>query len=189
VNEIIMVGGAEPCGAYVLRLAIAEALQVRFGRFQSGVPVAVPGGEALYVGSAMARRGSGTLARRLLRHATRTDALRPQAVRPALLEALRAADFGVPGVNPPAGKRPFWHIDFLLEEPAVTLAQIFIVRSGAPLEDQIADMLSQDPATQPVASGLGAQDRPGSSHLLTVQAAETWWRHLPARLEALYAAG
>ena len=185
LNEIVMVGGEEPCGAYVLRLTIAEALQVRFGRYQGGEPVAVLGGEALYVGSAMARRGSGTLARRLLRHATRADALKPQALRPALLEALRSAAFGVPDLQPPVGKRPFWHIDFLLEEPGVSLTQVFIVRSSAALEDLIAAMLSQDPATQLIAPGLGAQDRPGSSHLIAVQAAEAWWRGLQSRLEAL----
>ena len=91
LNEIVMVGGEEPCGAYVLRLTIAEALQVRFGRYQGGEPVAVLGGEALYVGSAMARRGSGTLARRLLRHATRADAAQAAgaAAGPAAGAALR----------------------------------------------------------------------------------------------------
>lgn len=187
-EKVILLGEEVQSGAYVLRLSVARPLALPFGRFKGGAPIEVPAGEALYIGSAMAQRGSTALARRLLRHASRSAGGAPQPLRSEMLACFRAAGLGPPDVAPPAGKRPSWHIDYLLDQPAVTLAQVFVVRSRVPLEQQIAAALAADPATSDIAPGLGAQDRRGQTHLLAVQAAQAWWDTLPQRLDALRAA-
>lgn len=184
-ERIVLLGEKEQGGAYVLRLAVALPLLVRFGRFQGGNAIAVPAGEVLYVGSAMAQRGSTTLARRLLRHASRSGERPPQALRGEMLQRFLAAGLGPAHLGPPAEKRPLWHIDFLVDQEEVTLQQVFVVRSPVPMEEAIADMLAADPATTLIAPGLGAQDRRGAAHLRAVQADEAWWAALPPRLQAL----
>ncbi len=185
IAPIIVVGDGSQSGTYVLRLFVEVDLQLQFGRFQNGQAVFVPRGEALYVGSAMSQHGSTSLARRLLRHATRTDPSTPQGLRPTMSESFRALGLGPPDLEPPARKRPWWHIDFLLEDTNVALAQVFVLRSPKALEIEIADMLVNDAATAVLAPGLGAQDRDGTSHLLRVRAAEDWWARLPTRLEEM----
>lgn len=182
-EPVILLGEEEQGGAYVLRLVIERPLAVRFGRFQDGALIDVPAGEALYVGSAMAQRGSTMLARRLLRHASRSGERPPQDLRAEMLRRFLAVGLGPVNLGPPAEKRPLWHIDFLVDDLEVTLRQVFAVRSPVPVEQAIADMLAADPATALIAPGLGAQDRRGRAHLLAVEAAEAWWEALPPRLE------
>jgi len=165
-------------GAYVLRVRVAAPLSLSFGRFQGGRPVAVPAGDALYVGSAMGRRGSSTLARRLLRHATRTPPLPPHPIRDELLAGLQNAGMGGPALAPPAGKRVRWHIDYLLDRPEVTLTHILAVRSLHPLETTLAQRLNADPCTALIAPGLGASDSTAPAHLLHLNAPPGWWEAL-----------
>jgi len=165
-------------GAYVLRMCVAAPLSLLFGRFQRGRPVAVPAGEALYVGSAMGRRGSSTLARRLLRHATRTPPRPPHPIREELLARLQDAGMGGPALAPPAGKRIHWHIDYLLDRPEVTLTHILAVRSRRPLEATLAQRLNRDPCTAIIAPGLGASDSAAPAHLLRLDAPPGWWEAL-----------
>ncbi len=164
MNAVTILGSDELRGTYLLRIVIADDLNVRFGRFRQGAPVAVSRGDLVYVGSAMARTGSMTLARRLLRHATRRPPKQPQL---------------------PAKKKLFWNIDYLLDEEAAHLQHVTILRSADRLEDNVAAMLLADPSCQPVAPGLGAHDRPGSTHLLQVHADDDWWKTLPLRFAEL----
>ena len=165
-------------GAYVLRMRVAAPLSLSFGRFQGGRPVTVPEGEVLYVGSAMGRRGSGTLARRLLRHATRTPPLPPHPIRDELLVRLQKADMGGPALAPPAGKRLRWHVDYLLDRPEATLTHVLAIRSRHPLEATLAQRLNEDPCTAIIAPGLGASDSPAPAHLLRLDAPPSWWEAL-----------
>ena len=185
MSAITILGTDEPCGTYILRISISDDLAVRFGRYRQGSPVAVPRGDVLYVGSAMARSGSMTLARRLLRHATRQPPKPPHHLRPALIEALHAAGLAASGLQPPTNKKLFWNIDYLLDEESLQLQQLIILRSAFRLEDDVAGMLLADVVCQPVATGLGAHDRPGSTHLIQVRAHNEWWAALPARLSKL----
>lgn len=182
MDSVTILGKNEVRGTYILRISVPEDLHLRFGRFRQGSPVYVPGGEVLYVGSAMAQKGSMTLARRLLRHASRRPPKRPHQLRPILLEKMVAAGLAPPGLQPPADKKLFWNIDYLLDEEVVELKQVFILRSADRLEEPIADLLLADPACQPIASGLGAHDSRASTHLLQVHAANQWWQTLPTRL-------
>jgi Uri superfamily endonuclease len=162
-------------GAYVLRMGVAAPLSLSFGRFEGGRLIAVPAGEALYVGSAMGKRGSSTLARRLLRHATRTGSQPPHALRNELLARLQDANMRGTQLSPPVTKTSRWHIDYLLDQPAVELTQILAIRSIERLETPIAQRLIADPHTAIIVPGLGASDAPGATHLLHLHAAPNWW--------------
>ena len=48
----------------------------------------------------------------------------------------------------------------------------FTARSRERLEDRLAKQLEEDPHTQIIECGLGANDVPGNTHLLHVSAAE-----------------
>lgn len=185
MNDVIILGKDHPCGAYLLRIHIAEHLKIRFGRFQQGSQIPVPRGEAIYIGSAMARSGSMTLARRTLRHATRSAPLSPHTIRPILLKELIASGLASPDIQPPKSKKPFWNIDYLLDNQAAHLRGLFLLRTNHSLENDLAQMLLVDPACRPIAPGLGAHDNPGSTHLLHVQANEQWWQQLLPRIDGL----
>ena len=59
------------------------------------------------------------------------------------------------------------------------------MRTAVPLESRMARLLEKDPATAVLARGLGANDDPGHTHLLKVEASGQWWLNLPAKLAAL----
>lgn len=184
-HPITILGDTKPTGTYILRIAVAVDLDIPFGRFRQGSPIKVPQGDVIYVGSAMARSGSMTLARRLLRHATRCPPKPPHDLRPVLLDAVHTAAIASKETQPPAGKKLFWNVDYLLDEEDVQLRQVIILRSTVRLEDEVAALLLAAPVCRPIASGLGAHDRPGSTHLLQVHAHESWWDSLPLRINKL----
>lgn len=169
-------------GVYLLRLTVAEPLDVCFGRFQNGRPIQVAAGDYLYVGSAMAARGAASLARRLLRHASRQDSLAPHCLRHKMRQLFAEIGLGPTPLLPPTGKKLRWHIDFLLEETAVSLTTIYIIReagAGPALEAAVARSLLALPEIAPLAAGLGSSDDPGGTHLLRVAAGSGWWAALP----------
>lgn len=185
----MIVGDESLGGTYVLRLGVGRVVAVQFGRFSGGQPITIPAGDCLYVGSAL--RGLGA---RLLRHASRTDASRPQPIRAEMAQLLVAAGLikgdgastgSAGGVRPFPPKRLHWHIDYLLEKPEVELTHVIALRGSLRLETAVADWLVQDPATFVIAPGLGARDNPGSTHLLGIRADETWWVKLLSYLDSL----
>ena len=195
-------GAESQGGIYILRLSVAERLRVRFGRFQQGQPIDVPPGDYLYVGSALGQKGSGSLARRLLRHASRLDVANPQPIRQQMLALFPQIGLGPKPLRPPAGKKLRWHVDFLLEEVAVELRMIYFVRvkkrnteghgDGAELRGEKKDSRSMEtavarhlltlPQITPLVPGLGSTDDPGGTHLLRVTAVPAWWQTFPDQL-------
>lgn len=184
-NAVTILGSDDPCGTYILRMEVSDDIAVRFGRYRQGSPVAVGQGDVVYVGSAMARIGSMTLARRLLRHATRRPPKAPHHLRSMLVDVLASSGLASNELQPPGSKKLFWNIDYLLDEDAVHLQQIYVLRSSLRMEDEVAKLLAADASCQPVAPGLGAHDRPGSTHLLYVHADDGWWHDLAVRLNEL----
>lgn len=172
-------------GAYLLRMWVERPLSVVFGRFKQGQPIDVPAGTVAYIGSALGKKGSSSLARRLLRHASRHAAQRPHSIQAYLVEFLAATGLSDGRLPPPARKTLRWHVDYLLEETGVNLDHIVIIRSETPLEKPLARLLAADSATSPLVPGLGATDNPGYAHLLRIPAESTWWTALPAKIERL----
>ena len=76
---------------------------------------------------------------------------------------------------PKRGKALHWNVDFLLDLQSVEIVNIFAIRSSERLESRIAKLLESDPHTEVIEPGLGANDTPGNTHLLRVQADSTWW--------------
>jgi len=167
---ITIAGDDSPCGVYILWLRAHRDLALPFGRFRGGRPVAIPAGNYAYAGSALGRRGAASPAGRLLRHATRGGGRPPHAIRDEL--AARLAEAGLrPADGPlPADKRLCWHIDYLLEELAVEIGHVSILRTAERIESRVADWLAAQPGAWAPAAGLGASDDRGRTHLWGVPA-------------------
>jgi Uri superfamily endonuclease len=148
-------------------------LAVTFGRFNNAKPIHIPTGKYVYIGSALGNK----LGSRLMRHATRTDGS-AQPLRAHLQLALNR--HGMPAL-PPTHKKLHWHVDYLLDCISAELTGILALCSKQRHETQIAAILAADPQTEIIAPGLGASDAHGS-HLLRVNADQTWWEILPERL-------
>lgn len=185
MKAVSILGRHDQSGAYLLRMHVRRDVAVRLGRFQGGRAILVPKGEVVYVGSAMAQKGSMTLARRLLRHATRHDAAKPQQIQGEMLRAFSEAGLGTILLKPPKKKKLFWNIDYLLEENVVDLSHVLAIRTKRKFEDELAHFLEKGPNCRALAKGLGAHDKYDSTHVLLIQETAEWWRQLPKRAEEL----
>lgn len=174
-------GDGPAAGIYLLRIRVDAAVNLVFGRFARGMPLPIPCGHYLYVGSALSNQGKPALARRVLRHLTRSHHQPPHALR-----GRAATHFAL---DPPADKRLRWHIDYLLDLPQVQVDQIIVLRTprGRPFsgEAEIAAALNRRSTCIPVYPGLGAGDDPGSTHLLHWDGTAEQWEELVAWLRQL----
>jgi len=174
-----------PQGSYVLRIKVLEHLNMPFGRFKKGKVINVHAGEYLYIGSAMAIRGSTCLAKRLLRHASRCGTGSPHTIREDMLNEFSQRGLANTELRVPIHKTLRWNVDHLLDNSSVDLSAVYVVRCDQILESKIGDLLENDSATVVFEKGLGANDRPGHTYLLRVDADENWWKSLPQRLDTL----
>jgi len=161
MNNVLVVGGESLGGTYLLRMRVAQNIEVRFGRFQGGEPVLIPRGEMLYLGSAM--RG---LASRVLRHALRSGDKLPHGLYEPLLTEMQKVGLVNGRFRPPTQKKPHWHIDYLLDETPVTLTHTILIRSQERLENKLGEWLLAQPELFLLVPGLGASDVRGHTHLL-----------------------
>ena len=185
IPSIAIVGDESHAGTYILRIRLKEDTTLRFGRFKKGKLISTPAGEYAYVGSALSEKGATTLARRLVRHATRSGDERPHRIREAMLNRFAECGLGDGDLLPRRGKTLHWNVDFLLDLPSAELAGIYAIRSRKRLENRLAKQLEADPDTGVIERGLGANDVPGNTHLLRVSAAEAWWASLPDLLASM----
>lgn len=179
-EALVFTGSEVSCGAYVLRIRVADNLRARFGRYAGGALIDVPAGEYAYIGSALASRGSTALAPRLLRHATRSGERPPHVIRAGLLAACAGA--GLPAAAPPRRKNLFWNIDYLLDDLSAEIVSVLAVRSLHNLESYLARALLAEPGVAPLAPRLGAHDSRDVAHLLRIPAQAGWWGAMRARL-------
>ncbi len=185
IPSIVIIGDNSQAGTYILRIRLKEDTTLRFGRFKKGKLISLPAGEYAYVGSALAEKGATTLARRLIRHATRSGDQPAHHIREVMLSRFAACDLGDGNLLPRRGKTLHWNVDFLLDLPSVELVGISAIRSRKRLEDRLAKQLEEDPDTEVIERGLGANDVPGNTHLLHISAADGWWALLPELLASM----
>ena len=185
IPNIRIIGDESQAGTYILRILLKADTTLRFGRFKKGKLISLPAGEYAYVGSALAEKGATMLARRLIRHATRSGDQHPHRIRETMLRQFAECGLGGANLLPRRGKTLHWNVDFLLELEAAELVGISAIRSRKRLEGRLAKQLEEDPHTGVIERGLGANDVPGNTHLLHVSATEGWWASLPDLLASM----
>ena len=185
IPNIVIIGDDSQAGTYVLRIHLKENTTLKFGRFKKGKRISLPIGDYVYVGSALSEKGATSLARRLIRHATRSGDKPPHAIREAMVKQFHNCGLGPSDPLPKNGKKLFWNVDFLLDLPSAELVNIFAVRSAERLENRLATRLEQDRHTEIIEPGLGANDTPGNTHLLRVQADKIWWASVADKVKVV----
>jgi Uri superfamily endonuclease len=178
IPSIRIIGDDSQAGTYILRIRLNQDTALQFGRFKKGKLISLPAGDYIYIGSALSERGSTSLARRLIRHATRSNDKPPHAIRGKLIKRCLEHRLGPRDLLPKRRKTLYWNIDFLLDLQSAEIVNILAIRSPERLENRIAKRLEHDPHTEIIEPGLGANDAPGNTHLLRVQADNTWWASL-----------
>lgn len=191
MSAVMILGDDCLGGTYVLRMRVAQDVWVRFGRFQGGDPVLIPQGEILYLGSAM--RG---LASRVLRHALRSEDKPAHGLYEPLLAEMREVGLVSDRFRSPMQKKLHWHIDYLLDKTtalskaqvSVSLTHAILIRSQERLEGELGAWLLVQPEIIVLASGLGASDVKGHTHLLGVKAEESdiLWARLLDSIDTEY---
>ncbi|MEC9487801.1 MAG: GIY-YIG nuclease family protein [Prosthecochloris sp.] len=184
----VWICGEEECheGTYLLLISLQSGARLSFGRFQGGRPIALEAGNYIYTGSAMGSRpGSGPLAARLLRHASRSGNRPAHALRRILLREFRRQELASPATRLPRGKTLRWHIDYLLDHRQVRLAGAVAIRSTERLESHISRFLEALPCSSIPVRGLGAADMPGETHLVRLNDPESCLAALGEQLQKL----
>jgi Uri superfamily endonuclease len=160
-------GSHTPGGSYILFIRLSSPQRITFGRFMKGMPIALPEGTYLYVGSALGGRGRhNPLASRLVRHATRTGSKKNHEIRDTV-EALFCESPGIQlrekGYRQ---KKLHWHIDYLLDLASAEITHIVIIRHSDKLERILWELLRDLEDIEVPARGLGARDTRDSTHLV-----------------------
>ena len=175
IPSIRIIGGNSQAGTYILRIQLKEDTTLQFGRFKKGKLISLPIGDYTYVGSALSEKGATSLARRLIRHATRSGDRPPHTIREKMMNQFAESGLGNGNLLPRHGKTLHWNVDFLLDLQSVKIVNIIAIRSPERLEYTVAELLESNTETQIIEKGLGANDTPRNTHLLRVNASEMWW--------------
>jgi len=185
IPSIVIIGDDSQAGTYLLRIHLKENITLKFGRFKKGKLISLPIGDYVYIGSALSEKGATSLARRLIRHATRTGDKRPHPIREKMINRFIECGLGPRDLLPKHGKTLYWNVDFLLDLPSVELTNIFAIRSAERLENRLAKRLERDPHTEIIERGLGANDAPGATHLLRIRENRMWWASLTDKVKSV----
>lgn len=183
IPSICIIGGDAQAGTYILRIHLKKNTTLKFGRFKKGKLISLPIGDYVYIGSALSEKGATSLARRLIRHATRSGDKLPHPIREKMINRFIECGLGPRDLLPKHGKTLHWNVDFLLDLPSAELINIFAIRSAERLENRLAKRLEQDPHTEIIEPGLGANDAPGATHLLHIREDKSWWASLTDKVK------
>ena len=183
IPSIVIIGNDSQAGTYLLRIHLKENITLKFGRFKKGKLISLPTGDYVYIGSALSEKGATSLARRLIRHATRTGDKLPHPIRKKMINRFSECGLGPRNLLPKHGKTLHWNIDFLLDLQSAELVNIFAIRSTERLENRLAKRLERDPHTEIIERGLGANDAPGATHLLRIREDRMWWASLTDKVK------
>ena len=185
IPSIVIIGNDSQAGTYLLRIHLKENITLKFGRFKKGKLISLPTGDYVYIGSALSEKGATSLARRLIRHATRTGDKLPHPIREKMINRFIECGLGPRDLLPKHGKTLHWNIDFLLDLQSAELVNIFAIRSAERLENRLAKRLERDPHTEIIERGLGANDAPGATHLLRIREDRMWWASLTDKVKSV----
>ncbi len=177
-HPITLLGDYSTGGYYILRIQVEESLEIPFGRFKRSKLISIPTGEYLYIGSAM--KGLGP---RLVRHASRSGGKPPHTIRTRMANLFPALELVKGSFVPPKSKTLYWNVDYLLDQETVHLVHVFIIGTATQLEAALGQFLEKQPVTSVIEKGLGANDIPGNTNLLRVNADDIWWHSLKDRLD------
>ncbi len=156
-------------GSYILLIHLYSSLQLAFGRFQQGKLFTLPVGDYLYIGSALGGEKAGApLARRLIRHASRSESQNPHAIRSAMMRLFQEEDYTENKITEPSEKKIRWHIDYLLDRKEAEIDHVVIIRNPLRVEQMLSELLEPLPEISLIAQRLGAQDTRNSTHLLRI---------------------
>lgn len=173
-----MLGNESQAGTYVLRIHLSKNTKLKFGGFKKGKLIPLSEGHYTYVGSALSEKGATSLARRLVRHATRSNSKPYHKIRDFMLNHFQECGLGPPNPLPKSGKKLFWNIDYLLDLEIAEIINIIAIRSPVRLEGSIGTFLETHKGTEIIEKGLGANDSPNNTYILRVITDDTWWLSL-----------
>lgn len=170
VKQFTIFGNKYRIGSYILLIELSSALQLAFGRFQDGRVIPIPEGEYLYIGSALGKeeRAGNPLARRLTRHASRSEGKKPHKILPQIQKLFASGEIAGKKGSAPSAKKLRWHIDYLLDRAEAEITHIVIIQSPLKLEHKLSELLEASNDTSILAPRLGARDTKNSTHLLQV---------------------
>jgi Uri superfamily endonuclease len=152
-------------GSYILFIRISSSFQLAFGRFQKSRLFSIPDGDYLYIGSALGKTGD-PLARRLIRHASRSNGKPPHKIQSEIIKLFSKNDAVKSCAFIASEKKLHWHIDYFLEHSEAEITHVLIMRHPEKLEHHLSEFLASIRETSLVAPRLGAQDTRNSSHIL-----------------------
>jgi len=160
-SQFTVFGNKYRMGSYILFIRISNPFQLAFGKFQQSRLFTIPESDYLYIGSALGGDKSGNpLARRLIRHASRSDDKPPHEIRASLI------NFFSKDASEPSIKKLHWHIDYLLDRPEAEINHIMMIRSPLKMEHKLSELLESRIETSMLAPRLGALDTSNSTHIL-----------------------
>ena len=177
-KNMTVIGNGLPNGIYVLLIIVLSDLDLAFGRFKKGKVIHLPRSEYVYTGSAMGKNGATCLARRLVRHATRTSDRVPHQIRTNMLDFFSNLKLATGEFIPRTPKTLYWNIDHLLNRNAVEIKGLACLRTDEPLEAKIGKQLELRPDTNIIEKVLGANDIKGNTHLLRFADSQKNWPSL-----------
>ena len=187
-KQFTIFGGTHREGSYLLLIQLSRTIELAFGKFQQGKRFILPAGDYLYIGSALGGTSSGSpLARRLMRHASRSAEQPHHAIRAEMIELFSMSGLIEKESIKPSAKKLRWHIDYLLDQPEAELIHVIIIQSPLRVEAMLARLIATMDETSIIAPRLGAQDTKSSTHLLALANRERLFEllqcHIPAMLK------
>ena len=175
IQQIRIFGEASQAGTYVLRIRLENTRKIKFGGFKKGKLITLPVGDYTYVGSALSDKGSTSLARRLVRHATRSNNKQPHRIRNTMIKHFQECGLGPPDPIPKNGKKLFWNVDYLLDLEMAEIINVIAIRSSQKLENTIGKFLEHNTQSHIIEKGLGANNAPNHTYILRVNTDAKWW--------------
>lgn len=173
-------------GTYALFITLSKELNLAFGKFLGGRKILLEPGSYMYIGSALGNRPSGTpLARRLVRHASRSNGKPPHELWDCMVRFFLENRLADPDLKLPSKKTLHWHIDYLLDSQHAQIVKVLIIRSPDRLETALSNLAASLDETFIIARKLGARDVRGGTHLLGVRNLESCIAALENKIPSL----